>query len=320
VAFNQTLFGEVVPPSEQEIIDRIIEQGFAEVPFKLGRTACDELFGDYLRFVELCQEENGDRFAQAVTFEINNGLGNGAYHLTYREPGKINPAEVDRVPGSDHKYTFHFGTQTIERARAAIGGALPAEMEQCLQTSEAFFEEVLKSARIGATALGLEGVMFSGPRENWVHHLRLLHYIGDTPDLGAAHFDRAVATLAVTESRSGLRGAPGQNGFLDTSITSDYLLGLHARFEAIDHFENVAKFFLGAGYNHLPPDLRRPDLPLLGHDILNDNPGEARQAAVCFLNPTNDFRGYTVPDSRFETGFAEILKYLEKRMLEPQVA
>lgn len=315
MALRQTLFEEYpVAPTQGEILSEITADGYAEVPFDLGRTACEELFKDFLGFVELCQQPDGQQFEQAVTFKVNM-LGNGAYHMTYRRPGEVNAAEADRGPGSDHKYTFHYGPQTIDRALSAIG-PLPTEMARCLETSEEFFQEVLRSARIGAAALGLEKVMFGGEPETWVHHMRLLHYIGDTPDLGAGHFDRSVATLAVSESRSGLRGAPGQNGYIEP-ITAEDMRDLEANLKPIAHYENVSKFFLGAGYNRLTPNERRHDLPLFGHDILNDAPDTSRQAVVCFLNPTLAYEGYSVPKPD-ECGFAEIYSRLQAQ--EEQVA
>ena len=318
MAIRQTLFEEYPDiPANEEIIGEIGTNGYAEVPFDLGRTACDELFKDFLSFVELCQQPDGQQFADAVTFKVTD-LDNSAYHMTYRQPGAVNPVEAERIPGSDHKFTFHYGTQTIDRALSALG-PLPAEMAQCLETSEEFFQEVIRSARIGAAALGLEKVMFAGEPETWIHHMRLLHYIGDTPDLGAAHFDRSVATLAVSESRSGLRGIPGNNGYL-IPVTADYIRDLENGLTPIAHHEHVSKFFLGAGYNRLHEKDRKYDLPLLGHDILNDAPNTTRQAVVCFLNPTEAYQGYTVPDSARETGFAEIISHLESLESQEQVA
>jgi hypothetical protein len=309
VVVNPTLLeGYPDIPKSTDIINALENNGYAEVPFMLGRAACEELFDDFLGFVELCQQPDTESLVQAVTFDVN-GLGNGAYHMTYRAPGSINPVETDRTPGSDHKYTFHFGTQTKDRATQALGGALPVEMKQCLETADEFFQEVLKSARIGAVALGLEQVMFGDKPETWVHHMRLLHYIGDTPDLGAAHFDRSVATLAVSESRSGLRGAPGQNGYLEP-LTIEQMQELEASLMPVAHHEHVSKFFLGAGFNHLPEKDRKYNAPLFGHDILNDAPDTSRQAVVCFLNPTTEYSGYTVPGSD-ETGFAEIYNRIQ---------
>jgi hypothetical protein len=303
-------------PGQKEILGEIKERAHAELPFELGKAACQELFADFNTFIDLCDEPGGKKLVEAVAFNVTD-LNNSKYFVEYRKPGKINRFEKDRAPGTDHKYIFHFGSQTIDRATTALGGALPAEMAEFLSKADVFYEAAAKSARLGAAALGLENIMFGGERKNWIHHLRLLHYIGDDPDsLGAAHFDRSVATLAVTESRSGLRGVAGNKDYLKRG-EADYIRQLEAALTPIDHHEYVSKFFLGAGYNHLRPKDRRRKLPLLGHDIQNNQVNVIRDAAVFFMNPIQAYFGYTVPET-YETGFADIIKHLNAAKITPK--
>ncbi|GAC1390507.1 MAG: hypothetical protein NVSMB46_00340 [Candidatus Saccharimonadales bacterium] len=295
-------------PDNNEITHDVLLHGYSELPFQLGKSACTELFKEFDVFMGLCLERNGSTLSRSVAYETNSA-GTGTYYVAFRRPGEINPAEPDRVPGTDHKYTFHFGSQTVQRAKNELG-ALPKEMLHFLDHTEEFYYAMTRTARLGATALGLERILFSDDASERNHHLRFLHYVGDNSDnLGAAHFDRSVASLAITESRSGLRGAPGQNGKI-SPITSDYMKELMQKLRPIEHEENVAKFFLSAGYNHILDNENINALPLLCHDILNDQPHEARFALVGFLNPTQEYRNYQAPLSH-ETGCREIIQHLD---------
>lgn len=305
---DSLFLGDYAPiPTPAEIVDDLREQAYAPLPFALGKAACDELFTDFRSFVEMCTEPGGEQLVDALTFDVN-GIGNGVYYLQHRRPGEVNPHEQGRAPGKDHKYTFHFGSQTIARATAELG-VLPEQMAEFLDKCREFYGEMVKTAKIGAAALGLEHTMFNPDEMEDVHHLRLLDYVASLePYLGEPHFDRGLATLAVTETRSGLRGVAGQNGKLVPVTVAD-IEALRANLRPIDHHEHEAKFFLGAGANHLPEHkrVRIAEIPLLGHDISNDFPGESRQSAVGFLNPHQKFAGFTVPQSH-ETGFDDIIK------------
>ncbi len=301
-------------PSDQDITQSLKTIGYANLPFALGKGACQELFSRFSDFVDLCNEPGGEELVEAVTFSVND-IGNGAYQLNYRRPGEINPNEIGRAPGKDHKYIFHFGSQTIARARTKLGETFPREMEECLGACEEFYIEAWKSSRIAARVLGVEGVLFSGRHEDDVHHLRLIDYMAtDEPLLGEDHFDRSWGTLAFTESKAGLYGVPGDNGFI-VPVSPEYIHELEETMTPIEHHEYIAKFFLGAGVNRLPsPEREKHDgLPLLAHGIKNVTPGEKRQAGVFFLNPHNKFCGYSVP-KKFETGLGDIIESMQQKL------
>src|SRR5687768_3125277 len=106
-------------PSSAEIIGELHEQAYAELPFGMGHAERDELFVAFRNFVDICSEPGGKKLEDAVKFTVRKD--NGEYFLNYRRPGEINPHEPDRAPGTDHKYIFHYGAQTIERAKQALG-------------------------------------------------------------------------------------------------------------------------------------------------------------------------------------------------------
>ncbi len=317
----QSLFAEIPhTPNDGEIIRSIQEDGYAAVPFAIGKAACQEIFSDFRDFGELCSMPDGQQLADAVTYHAND-KGNGDYHFVHRVPGQINPHEKGRAPGKDHKLILHFGVQTIERAKAHLGGVLPTEMSDFLEKCNDMYDEARLATRLGAKALGLENVLFSGYYFDDVHHLRLIDYVAsDKPLLGEDHFDRSVATVALTESDTGLRGVPGQNGYLEP-VTEEYVLALRDKLKPIEHYEYEAKLFLAAGRNRLASKHRGKSegLPLLGHDIQNDRPGAARQSAVFFANPHAQFRGYTVP-TKYETGFDDIIAKIRKQQAKQAVA
>lgn len=308
----QTLIGEFpVYPSDETVRAELAEQAYAHVPFTLGRSACQELFANFSGFVELYQQadkKRGEEIKQALKYSVND-LGNGAYHFEYREPGMINPNEPDRPPGTDHKYILHYGPQTIARAKDELGGHLPAEMQVFLDNCDEFYEAGKKVLRVGAVALGVERAMFSANRDEDVHLLRVLDYQASPEEnLGQIHFDRSVMTAALSESSTGLRGVGGQNGYL-SPLSKRYFQRLRNHLQPITHEEYMAKLFIGAGSNRLPEHLRAlfKDIPLLAHDITNDNPGETRQAVVLFGNPHQRFTNYSVP-TKFETSWDDILE------------
>lgn len=304
---QSTLISEAMPtPDDQTIRRELIQQGYANLPFALGSSACSDLFASFADFAALCDEPGGDQLRAAVRYDANN-LGNGKYFMEHRVPGR-NVHEPERAPGRDHKRIIHFGARTIEHAQKTLGSALPAEMADFLARCDDFYDQASRVVRQGSRALGLESVLFSTKRADEVHHLRLIDYLAtDEPILGEAHFDRAVMTAALCESASGLRGIPGQNGYL-VPVDRAYLEALEASLSPIAHREYTAKLFLGAGMNRLPADIREPlqDLPLLLHDIRNEHPGEHRQAAVFFANPHRHFQNFVVPTST-ETGINDML-------------
>lgn len=303
-----TLFEQPPPiPDRDELVSEWQEQGFANLPFGLGKAACQELFAHFKNFADLCAEPDGKKFERAVTYDVN-GLGNGVYYFRYRQPGTVNPDEPDRPPGTDHKIKMHYGPQTIERAKSYLGGALPADMSEFLDASDEAYNEARRTLKIGTGLLGLEKVFLTPNRNEDVNHLCLLDYMpSDEEWLAEPHFDRGVFTIALSESSEGLRGAAGQ-----WPTTVEQLEALRQKLSPIEHVEHVAKIFGGAGMNHLPRHLREyAPVPFLAHDVENI-PGQSRQSVVLFSNPHQLFTGYrTVPDE-FETGFGKILEKIQE--------
>lgn len=311
---STSLFGEYQAlPSNDTIRRELIDQSYAHIPFEMGRTACQELFGNFTDFIALCKQPGGDQLRKSLNYAVHD-LGNGSYHFEYRRPGEINRNEPERadVPGTDHKYIFHYGPQTIPRAKEELNGALPKEMQVLLDNCDEFYEAATKVLRIGAKALGLEKVMFSPVRTENVHHLRLLDYVASNlPKIGEIHFDRSAVSAALSESSSGLMGAGGQNGYLEP-ISIEYLEQLQHSLKPIENEEYMAKFFAGAGFNRLPAHIRERIIKfnLLAHDINNDHPGESRQALVAFGNPHQRFTNYSAP-LKTETSWPDIIKHIK---------
>lgn len=301
----------LVYPDGQTIRNELLEQAYANIPFEVGKAACQELFSDFSNFVNFCFED--DRLVQSLHYRVDKigvdetnadqFIGNGSYFLEYRLPGNENPYEINRGPGSDHKYTFHYGPQTMMRAEAYLGGPLPTEMREFLEKCDEYYEATIKPMRVGASAIGFENMMFHPDRMMNMHVLRLLQYMaGKQPLLGAPHLDRSGLTVATYEDKPGLRGAPGQNGYL-VPVTKPYVQSITDNLTPIEHREGQAKFFLGAAVNRYPERYRQPveDLPLMIHDITNECPGEPRNSAVTFGNPHQEFKEYRQAPQRVET-------------------
>lgn len=312
-------------PDTPELIQSILELGYANLPSQVSSADCQELFGEFRGIVALCTEPGGQDIQDALKYSVNQ-RGNGDYFLAHRIPGTINPHESSqRAATTDHKYIYHHGPTSTRRAQAVLGTRLPAEMLAFLEKCDDTYSQGRSLARAVFRLLGVENVMFNQALVDDVHHLRLIDYVASDSDLlGEAHFDRSLATLAIDESDTGLVGSPGQNGYLlrypeyagpkepfPTETDASYWHG--DTMQPVEHQDKIVKFFLGAGVNRLKAHRRGKldGLPLLGHGIQNDRPGQSRQAVVMFLNPHNQFKGYNVP-SKFETGFGDIWSKVQK--------
>jgi hypothetical protein len=294
---------EVIRP-DYNIRAALDTKGYANLPITLGRPAVEELFENFKAFAALCEEPKGERLADAVNYETGD-KGNGVFYLQRRKPGDINVREKRGTVGTDNKLVMHFGALTHARALSALNGSMPEEMRDFLDNCAQFYIEGRRAGLLGARALGVDRPLFPANLNKDIHLLRLIDYIAtDSDQLGAAHFDRSVTTLAISESAPGLRGAPGDNGFLEP-LDEEVADRLRQGLDPIDHQEGIAKFFAAAGLRRLPVSTRQSqgldEVPLLAHDIVNENPGENRQAVVMFFNPHLGFEPYTVP-SKEETG------------------
>lgn len=284
-----------------EVIGQLRDQGFANVALPLGATATAELFESFAEFVKLTKTDGGDALKQAVTHSVGN-RDNGAYFIKTRKPGEApQPGEIGaaRAVGKDDKDVMHFSPATIYRAHRALGLSLPKEMNVFLANCEEVYYLGRTAAKEASKGLDLQEVLF--PKDcldEEVHHLRLLDYFSsETDQLGEAHFDRSVATLAMSESHPGLRGAPSDNGFLRPPTREEIYNAHHM--DPVEHHEGVGKFFASAGLRRLPSYVRRSgsldEIPLFAHDIVNEKSGVNRHAAVMFFNPARTFAPYRVP-------------------------
>lgn len=295
---------EIQPSANPEQIgvrDSLDVQGYANLQIQLDRGDVDALFTSFQRFAELTKMSGGYRLAEAVTFSIGN-RDNGDYFIKARKPGDAADTRIvgsQRAPSKDDKNVMHFCPQTIHKAVAHLGHPLPVEMSEFLENCREVYE-IGRMAALGASkGLDLKEVLFPTGLENKeVHHLRLIDYYATTSkELGEAHFDRSVATLALSESHPGLVGAPADNGYLRPPTPAE--IEAVNDMQPIDHVEGVGKFFLSAGARRLPQFIRRSigmdDVPILAHGIKNERPGTNRHAAVMFFNPATTFAPYTVP-------------------------
>lgn len=284
--------------------------GFAAIDFALGQQDHDDLFEAFGDVIAAIQERDGQQIAEALTFQLKGRETDGDYYLVKRTPGDRHPFHPERAPGTEHKVTAHIGPLSLERSIDYFGrGNVPRDLGRLLALSAQVHNETKAALRPVYEALGIDHLMLSDDPRLDVHIVRLLRYLHTDKEKPKAslHFDRSVATLAVTESKKGLIGAPGNNNFY-TPLTigeADDMAAL-AFNRPIDHAVHEAKFFLGAGYNHLrqehPKDV--PRLPLFLHGVDNEEPDVERDAAVVFMNPHVEVP-YTVPGSG-ETGIDEI--------------
>lgn len=287
-----------------EVVGQLLDQGYANVSLPLDATTTEELFEGFSRFAELIKMGGDQKLAKAVTFRVGN-RDNGDYSISARKPGeapKRDTVGAARSVSKDEKNVMHFSPQTITNAQKTLGYPLPLEMGDFLDMCNEVYEIGRTAAREASKALDLQEVLFpTGRKDQEVHHLRLIDYFAtESEQLGEAHFDRALATLAMSESHPGLRGAPTDNGYLRPPTREEIYNAHHM--EPIEHHPGVGKFFLDAGARRLPEYVRRwgslDEIPLLAHDIVNEKFGVNRLAVVMFFNPAQTFAPYQVPTTR----------------------
>lgn len=305
--------------SPELVEEKLGEDGYAAINFKLTQQDQDDLFSAFNAVIAESEESSrGHQLIEAITYRVKGREADGDYYLVKRVPGDKHPFHPDRAEGTEHKYTAHIGPQTAPRAAEYFRGSknVPANLSEFLVLCEAVHEATKTATRPIYEALGIDHIMLADDPSDDVHIVRLLRYLNTAKEKpkAALHFDRSVATLAITESMSGLIGVPGNNGF-DSALTIEEVELLQARAltSPVDHFLNEAKFFLGAGYNHLrreqPEVLRR--IPLFLHGVSNIEPTVERDAVVAFMNPRIGV-SYTVPNET-ETGLSEIRAAILRR-------
>jgi hypothetical protein len=290
--------------------DRIAQEGFAALDFSLGRQDHEELFQAFNDVIADIEEPRGQQIVDALTYQIRGRETDGDYYLVKRVPGDRHPFHPNRAAGTEHKYTAHIGPQSYERALDYFGrGNVPASLGRLLHLCGAVHEAAKETVRPVYQELGIQQMMLAENPAEDIHIVRLLRYLRTAEEKPKAslHFDRSVATLAISESEEGLVGGPGDNSFhTPLTIEEAELMALTALQSPVEHVANEAKFFLGAGYNHLrklnPQTIKR--LPLFLHGVINHEPEVERNAAVVFMNPRLG-TAYTPPNDT-ETGIEEI--------------
>lgn len=274
----------------------LYEKGFVPVGIDLGKSDLQTAIDRYTAFLEI------DEAHHEATRFLSTPRGDGDFGQYRRLPGQ--QGVRGEVP--DNKDIFHFGAQSRQVIEARLQGAMPREMKEFLGMAEEIFWTAQRSKRQALQELdyyqmGLVGIM--QPEVGTINDvLRFIAYYPNDEKLAKGHFDRSTCTLAIGESHDGLRIAPGQNG-LKTDVTEEYLEGLENSLQPVEHKEKEAKFFLGAGWNHLPKRYnsggRNDDLPLAWHDVVPSDKRVDEQvmrwAIVMFMNPVVEFEEYRVP-------------------------
>ncbi len=274
--------------------ENLTQNGYAPVPIDLDKSDLDDAVTKYIAFLEL-----EPTYRQATVFELTD-RGDGDFGQHKRAAGQL----AVRGALTDNKDIFHFGSMTRQVVEARLAGEMPQPLAEFLDAAEHIYWAAQRTKRNALEQLDVNGVGLAEtmqPATATINDvLRFIAYYPNQGSLAKGHFDRSVTTLAIGESHPGLRMAPSQNG-LRINVDESYLEGLESQLRPVEHHPGEAKFFLGAGWNRLPADLRRgqEDLPLAYHDVvqtgLKVGQKVMRWAIVMFSNPPLDFENYAVP-------------------------
>jgi hypothetical protein len=269
-------------------------KGYAGVGIELTKADMESTMMSYLEFLNL----DGD-IHHATRFYMSE-RGDGDFGQFSRRAGDGSLRGM--VP--DTKDIFHFGAQTRQMVESRMYGSLPRELKEFLASAEEIYWSAQRSKlhaieELDVLHMGLRRALFD-ERAVINDVLRFIAYYPDPEKLAKGHFDRSVCTLAIGESHEGLRIAPGQNG-LHIDADEAYMATLDGSLEPAEYEEGQAKFFLGAGWNRLEPQLRfgNQEMPLGWHDVVPSeksvNERIMRWAIVLFANPHLGIDTYSVP-------------------------
>jgi hypothetical protein len=285
-----------------------------------------DLFKDFAELTDLVWDEKQPRpdLAAALKYPVPGQEERADYFMDMRIPGATSKHTPRRAAGTDSKYILQAGPASEAIARQRLGRQMPAVMQRVLENCMEVHRVAIASVRPIFRELGVQDSMLAPefPMDD-IHVVRLLRYLGTAAvshkeHKAELHFDRSAFTLAVAEDQPGLIGAPGNNAYL-SPLSHEQFQAMEAQTNSspIAHTKSQAKFFLGAGYNHLPNTTREPNgyLPLFAHGVKNDNPSQERFAVVVFMHPHREFHDYSTPGVE-ETGFNE----LEQHILATQTA
>jgi hypothetical protein len=310
-------------------IEQIHEQGFVSAPDSVVETDIVLVFASF----QLLLDEVYDRptpysknILDAFKNEVPGRPHDSRGFIEQRRVGVISSNETGRDPATEDKDQLHFTPQTVRSVEAHLAhhGGVPKMVRTLLNQCTDVYEAMRKSSVPVFEALGIDDYLLAPEGFEDVHILRLLHHLGrhsDKPtastDLKAElHFDRSKFTAAKWDSRPGLKGAPGTNGFRNASLTVEDLdrFATEATAHPITHRPGYTEFFPGAGYKRLPAALRRRsgDLPIFLHYVEDLLPDKPRDAFVFFANEHSGITTCSAPRAT-ETGFGSVRKLVEAR-------
>jgi hypothetical protein len=316
-------------------IEEIHSNGFVCLELEASDVDVDNLFKNFAEVLDLAyggSAQSGrahgmiEAFATLDTARPSDSAG----FLAQRRVGEVNPYEKDPNPSTENKDLLHFTPLTIAKVTEYFrtNGGMPRVVANLLNESAEMHHALVESVRPALGALGVANAILAPTNLQDISNIHLLRAIRYVPlmtdqirpregqdSLAELHFDRSKFTIAGLESRPGLVGAPGNNRFGNESLTAPELETMASRALAnpIDHSPGWVKLFPGAGYNHLPMDLRKAsgELPPLLHGVIDNEPGQERFVIVLFINEHNGLN-YGVP-SKSETGYGKLLQVLKKQ-------
>jgi len=311
--------------------EQLRANGYVRSACVLDDTDMVSLMGTFHELIDDIYDQpsdSGQRIFDAFATNVPGRELNSKGFIDRRRIGEVSPYEIGRSPATEDKDLLHFTPQTAEAVTAAFGTRMPKLVRALLGQCQDVYQAMSDSLRPVTAAYGLEDVIFApkGSEADNIHILRLLGYPGKPGAVEAGqamskaelHLDRSkFSAVGAWESRSGLVGIPAQNGYLHPEITANDFnaLAKEALKSPIACTPGQAIIFLGAGFNHLPYDMRAnldPDVPLLLHGFHDHQPELPRDTAVLFANEQRGVPGIGSPEA-YETGFSDIIKFLLAR-------
>lgn len=305
-------------------------EGYVAIPYELGSDNMAPLFTDFsdlLATIDDLPPDTRQDWYQALHNYVPGREDDSQGFLVRRRIGEANSFEARATKSSDNKEVLHWTPRTWGTAEERFRSrGLPSPMRQVLERCQEVHEAAVRALRPVVRELGLEDMLLApeGHEEDNVHVVRLIHYLGhrvtkqtlapvEFDPLAELHFDRSKLTLALWESTPGLVGTPAQNLRGDPALTLEALEAHadQALCSPIAHRPREAKLFAGAGYNHLPLDVRQAsgEIPLLLHGVLDAQPGTPRDAAVVFINQRISAPGISCP-TQVETDYRTMCQAL----------
>jgi hypothetical protein len=316
-------------------VDQIHSQGYVNIGIDLKGNDINPLFTTFRTVLDDVYEspsQHGRDTIAALAVCVPGRPDDSYGYLEQRRRGTLNPYEDSGEKATEDKDVLHFTPQTTEYAQEYLrtrGNMSEAFRQLFAQCTELHYE-VKRAMRPALQALGLETTLMAPenqPNQD-VHLVRVVRYLGTKAmepkpmhvahdDLAELHFDRSKMTAAVWESSSGLVGTPANNlvGKSDLLLDEVDTYAERALNNPLSHRSGLLKLFAGAGYNHLPDNAKEAsgNLPLLLHGVVDDHPGEERDAIVIFINQRIGI-DLSVPRGP-EKGFAHVRQaVLEKQL------